>query len=283
MCFLTISSLLPELTKADLREFGVNVDAVPDLKDLDDAACIRDISHFIEHARYDYNQDNQTLTLVIPRPTATARLLAPSIRNSGMTVLRRPGQAISSAVLSSTTARQTSSAWLGLESGLNLGAWRLRNNSTWSDNFGLEAIATTLQRDIKALKSQLELGQTYTNSELFDSVQMTGLTLEADTSMLPVSQQGLRPSCAGIANSDAKVTIKQNGYTLYQSNVSPGPFEIRDLSRSPPARIWKSPLKRRMARSIASYRPARRCRSSSVRAGLSIRWRPGVIAAMKGR
>ena len=59
--------LLPELTKADLREFGVNVDAVPDLNDLNDAACIRDISHFIKHARYDYNQDNQTLTLVIPQ------------------------------------------------------------------------------------------------------------------------------------------------------------------------------------------------------------------------
>ena len=28
--------LLPELTKADLREFGVNVDAVPDLKDMED-------------------------------------------------------------------------------------------------------------------------------------------------------------------------------------------------------------------------------------------------------
>jgi outer membrane usher protein len=35
----------------------------------------------------------------------------------------------------------------------------------------------------------------------------------------------------GIANSDAKVTIKQNGYTLYQTNVPPGPFEIRDLSQ----------------------------------------------------
>ncbi|EML5943745.1 fimbrial biogenesis outer membrane usher protein, partial [Citrobacter freundii] len=31
--------------------------------------------------------------------------------------------------------------------------------------------------------------------------------------------------------SDAKVTIKQNGYTIYQTNVSPGPFEIRDLTQ----------------------------------------------------
>jgi outer membrane usher protein len=33
--------LLPELTKADLRELGVKVDAVPDMKDLDDATKIK--------------------------------------------------------------------------------------------------------------------------------------------------------------------------------------------------------------------------------------------------
>ena len=59
--------LLPELTKADLRDYGVKVDTIPDLKDLDDGAYVRDISHFIENARYEYNQDDQTLKLVIPQ------------------------------------------------------------------------------------------------------------------------------------------------------------------------------------------------------------------------
>lgn len=48
--------LLPELTKADLRALGVKVDTIPDMKDLDDAAIIDDISHFIDNARYDYDQ-----------------------------------------------------------------------------------------------------------------------------------------------------------------------------------------------------------------------------------
>uniref|UniRef100_UPI0025A653A1 FimD/PapC N-terminal domain-containing protein n=8 Tax=Enterobacterales TaxID=91347 RepID=UPI0025A653A1 len=59
--------LLPELTKADLRALGVKVDTIPDMKDLDDAVIIDDISHFIDNARYDYDQDNQTLKLVIPQ------------------------------------------------------------------------------------------------------------------------------------------------------------------------------------------------------------------------
>ncbi|MDQ9465019.1 fimbria/pilus outer membrane usher protein, partial [Citrobacter freundii] len=96
---------------------------------------------------------------------------------------------------------------------------------------GWQSINTTLGRDVKALRSQLQIGQTYTNGELFDSVQMTGVKLETDTSMQPSGLQGFASVVRGIANSDAKVTIKQNGYTIYQTNVSPGPFEIRDLTQ----------------------------------------------------
>ncbi|WP_432225661.1 fimbria/pilus outer membrane usher protein [Enterobacter wuhouensis] len=224
--------LLPELTKADLRELGVKVDTIPDMKDLEDSAKIDDISHFIENARYDYDQDNQTLRLVIPqiyRDQAAAGAISPKFWDDGAPAAWTSYQLSGSQ--QHYSAGKTSSSWLGLDSGINLGAWRLRNNSTWSGSAGWDAIASTLQRDIKTLKSQLEMGQTYTNGELFDSVQMTGVKLETDTSMLPTSQQGFAPVVRGIANSDAKVTIKQNGYTIYQSNVSPGPFEIRDLSQ----------------------------------------------------
>ena len=224
--------LLPELTKADLRALGVKVDTIPDMKDLDEAANIDDISHFIDNARYDYDQDNQTLKLVIPqkyRDQAAAGAINPKFWDDGAPAAWTSYQFSGSQ--QHYSSGKTSSAWLGLDSGINLGAWRLRNNSTWSDGAGWDAIASTLQRDIKTLQSQLEIGQTYTSGELFDSVQMAGVKLETDTSMLPTSQQGFAPVVRGIANSDAKVTIRQNGYTIYQSNVSPGPFEIRDLSQ----------------------------------------------------
>ncbi len=224
--------LLPMLTKADLRELGVKVDTLPDMKDLDDNAGIEDISHYITDARYDFNQDNQTLNLVIPqiyRDQTAAGTINPKYWDDGAPVAWASYQLSSSQ--QHTDTGKTSSTWLGLDSGINLGAWRLRNNSTWSDSSSWEAISTSLQRDIKALKSQLEIGQTATNGELFDSVQMMGVKLETDTSMLPTSQQGFAPVVRGIANSDARVTIKQNGYTIYQTNVSPGPFEIRDLSQ----------------------------------------------------
>lgn len=47
--------------------------------------------------------------------------------------------------------------------------------------------------------------------------------------MLPNSQRGFAPTVRGIANSSAIVTIRQNGYVIYQSNVPAGAFEINDL------------------------------------------------------
>ncbi|MGC6745544.1 fimbria/pilus outer membrane usher protein [Escherichia coli] len=55
------------------------------------------------------------------------------------------------------------------------------------------------------------------------------MQLASDDNMLPNSQRGFAPTVRGIANSSAIVTIRQNGYVIYQSNVSAGAFEINDL------------------------------------------------------
>jgi outer membrane usher protein len=47
--------------------------------------------------------------------------------------------------------------------------------------------------------------------------------------MLPDSQKGFAPVIHGIARGTAQVSVKQNGYEIYQSTVPPGPFTIDDL------------------------------------------------------
>lgn len=125
-----------------------------------------------------------------------------------------------------------SSYYLNLRTGVNFGAWRLRNYSTWNDNNGVrewQNVNTYLQRSVVALKSQLVLGDSYSSSDIFDSSQFRGIQLASDDEMLPDSQQGFAPIIRGIAKTNAQVTINQNGYTIYQSYVSPGAFEINDL------------------------------------------------------
>ncbi|WP_366538295.1 fimbria/pilus outer membrane usher protein, partial [Salmonella enterica] len=96
----------------------------------------------------------------------------------------------------SETNYNSDSYYLNLRSGMNLGAWRLRNYSTWTRNDGnntWDNIGTSLSRAIVPLKSQLTLGDTSTAGDIFDSVQMRGVQLTSDEEMLPDSQRGFAP------------------------------------------------------------------------------------------
>lgn len=226
------SKLIPQFTKAELRELGVKVDTVSALKNVDDSALLGDISEYIADARYDFSPETQVLQLRIPQLYRDRQITGesnPSAWDDGIPALWTSYYVSGSHQQLSGT--DNTSNWASLTSGINLGPWRVRNTSNWGDENGWQSISSTLERDVKRIRSQLKIGQTYTNGELFDSVQMTGVKLETDTSMLPSGLQGFAPVVRGIANSDAKVTIKQNGYTIYQTNVSPGPFEIRDLTQ----------------------------------------------------
>nr|WP_255320708.1 fimbrial biogenesis usher protein [Enterobacter ludwigii] len=126
--------------------------------------------------------------------------------------------------------------FLGLNGGLNIGAWRLRDFSTWNysrsggkNHNDWEHISTYVQRTIIPLKGQLTAGDSYTSGDVFDSLSFRGVQVASDDNMLPDSLRGFAPTVRGIAKSNAQVTIKQNGYSIYQTYVQPGAFAINDL------------------------------------------------------
>lgn len=130
-------------------------------------------------------------------------------------------------------------AYLNLQSGINIGSWRLRDNSTWSYNSGSsnssnsnkwQHINTSAERDIIPLRSRLTVGDSYTDGDIFDSVNFRGLKINSTEAMLPDSQHGFAPVIHGIARGTAQVSVKQNGYDVYQTTVPPGPFTIDDIN-----------------------------------------------------
>ena len=132
---------------------------------------------------------------------------------------------------------QTSS-YLGLDAGLNLGRWHLRHNSAlnWQSaaagnpaTHHWQGIATYAQRDLPGLRAQLTLGDSWTSGEIFDSINLHGVQLATDDRMLPQSLRGYAPTVRGIADSNAKVTVRQNGMVVFQTTVAPGAFTIGDL------------------------------------------------------
>ncbi|WP_354678701.1 fimbria/pilus outer membrane usher protein, partial [Cupriavidus plantarum] len=142
---------------------------------------------------------------------------------------------------SQASAGTSMQAYAGLRGGINLGPWRLRhdgNLSAASRDGGdgrttyrttYRAMQTSLQRAIAPLDSQLTVGDGFTDGTLFDSVGFRGIRLASDDRMLPESRRGFAPAVRGMANTNARVQIRQHGTLLYETTVAPGAFEIGDL------------------------------------------------------
>ncbi|EGZ3994698.1 outer membrane usher protein [Salmonella enterica subsp. enterica serovar Wichita] len=128
------------------------------------------------------------------------------------------------------------SMYAAFNTGINLGAWRFRANGNYNwdkdngSNFDFQN--RYVQRDLPALRSQLIVGEAYTTGETFDSVSIRGVRLYSDSRMLPSQLANYAPVIRGVANTNAKVTVTQSGYKIYEATVPPGPFEINDLSPS---------------------------------------------------
>ena len=125
-------------------------------------------------------------------------------------------------------------AFLGLNLGFNVAGWRVRSQETamWDQRAGRtnwHNIGTSATHDITAWKAQFTLGEGYTQGILFDSTPYRGISLYSDDRMLPDSQMGYAPVVRGVANTQARVEVRQHGNLLFETTVAPGPFVISDL------------------------------------------------------
>lgn len=125
------------------------------------------------------------------------------------------------------------SMYAGLNTGLNIGAWYLRHNGTYSwmkdGPKKYNTINTYLQRDIPQITGRAIIGQSNTSGQIFDTVPFSGVGLASDDRMLPASLRGYAPDIHGVARSNAQVTVRQGGQVIYQKTVTPGAFLINDL------------------------------------------------------
>lgn len=227
----------PCLTFEMLRNLGLDMDALIAAGKLDaniaPITCI-DLKAIIPEANVDYEPNLLRLNINVPQASmsrASRGYIDPALWDEGVTA------AFSNYSLSGSRRKSDSgtndSMFLNMRNGVNIGPWRLRNESSYSDNsYGTGEFNSNrnyAQRDITSLKSQLTLGETYSNSDIFDSVRFRGAQLGSDLAMLPESERGYAPVIRGVANSNATVEVKQNGYVLYNTNVSAGPFELTDI------------------------------------------------------
>lgn len=226
--------LAPELNRTILAQLGVRVSAFSKLAELPDSTIITNPGDFIPDAKASLDFDRQRLDISIPQSALENHA-------RGQVDPARWDQGISALLLNysfngsrnwTNQGGTDDQFYLNLQSGVNLGPWRLRNYSTAIKSGGkhnVSSVSTVLSRDIQFLKGQFQVGESSTPGEIFDSFLFRGMQLYSDDTMLPESMRGFAPIIRGIARTNAMVTVKQNGYTVYQTYVAPGSFAIRDL------------------------------------------------------
>lgn len=227
----------PIITLGLIKSLGVDVkrlereDKIP--VGLDDNTVLN-LSEVLDGASTDFNVGALSLDISIPQAYVSRRsrgYVDPSLWDDGVTAAYSNYQANFSH--DTDSGYNSNYYYLGLRSGLNVGGWRLRNESSLSGRRGAASQFTSnrtyAERDLRRLKGTLSLGELYSSGEIFDSVRFLGAKIGTDTGMLPDDEAGYAPIVRGIAQSNAVVEVRQNGYVIYSTTVTPGAFEIKDI------------------------------------------------------
>ncbi|MBF7696144.1 fimbria/pilus outer membrane usher protein [Acinetobacter rathckeae] len=193
------------------------------------------LSDISPDAKYSYDDANQALSLTIPLALLVERpvgYISPRLFDQGVTAgyltynYNHYGN--------NNQSINTDSNYLGLTGGINIAGFNYRHMGSFeSSNNRLTHYVSSLNvlsRDITALNSRLSLGDFTTNAYYMSSYLIRGVELSNDSSMRPWSVQSYAPTISGVANSNALVSIFQNGQKIYERTVPVGPFDIRDLT-----------------------------------------------------
>jgi outer membrane usher protein len=241
------------ITRAMLEGWGVKVEVFPVLMAAGDQ-CV-DLAQAIPGSSVSYDGEKLRLTLSIPQAAMKRQArgaISPDKWDKGINVAmldyqfsaarydggNNAGSTMNSSITEfnanpSATTQARNTLYAGLRGGFNLGDWRFRNFSTYNrgvDGEGhWQSVTSYLQRDIAALGGQLTIGDSTTPGNFFDAFQFRGVQLASDDGMLPDSQQGYAPTIRGVAQTNARVTVRQNGFVVYSTYVAPGPFVLDDL------------------------------------------------------
>jgi P pilus assembly protein, porin PapC len=224
----------PCITVQLLKQAGVNTAVLGEKAADDETTCI-DIKKAYPNASINFDTAKLVLELTLPQLYVLKQppgYVDPSLWDAGI-----PAALLSynlNAWHRETDGEMSDTGYLGLQYGLNMGAWRLRSRGTlnWDKDDGSDYSSQDiyLQRDIPSLMAQVVAGETYTDGNTFDSVSIRGMRLYSDDRMRPEGRTTYTPVIRGVANSNAKVTVMQSGSKIYETTVPPGPFELSDLN-----------------------------------------------------
>ncbi|MGL6627386.1 fimbria/pilus outer membrane usher protein [Aeromonas jandaei] len=220
-----------------LRDMSLNYKHLP-AKSVREITEVKDgcseITDVLPEAAFDFDTGRQVLNLTVPQAyllNENSRYVSPEFWDEGISALNLGYQ--SNYYSMSSKGERSDSAFVALNAGVNVGAWQFRHNGnySWDDNSGgkYNRANSFIQRDLPSIGGRIIVGENNTRGHIFDSLPFTGVEIRDVERMLPQSERGFAPEVRGIARTNAKVTVSQNGLVIRETTVAPGPFYIDDL------------------------------------------------------
>lgn len=233
-------SAQPCFDRVMLLRFGIDTEklesraaAVTTVSPLGDTPFCGHLEHVVPGATVDFDDGEQILHVTLPQAFLRSRArgyVSPEFWDEGERAVMLNYNANTYQVR--RDGRRSTESYVGLNAGANAGGWRLRQAGTLSMRDGSRHWRNTqvyAQHDLTDARAQLTVGEAYTSGDILDSVRVRGVGIVSDQRMLPASQRGYAPVIRGVAESNAQVTIRQNGYVIHSTTVAPGAFQIDDL------------------------------------------------------
>ena len=116
------------------------------------------------------------------------------------------------------------------EVGLNTHDWILRSRQSYNHSNGVQQFSNInayAQKTLVEQKAILQVGQINPNSGLFSVPTLLGAQIIPEAALMKFVSGGV--SASGIAQSEARVEVRQKGTLIYSTLVPPGPFTLTRL------------------------------------------------------
>ncbi len=179
------------------------------------------------YTRVDFNYGNQALIFSVPQ-TSIIGQTDPSQWDYGVNAFRLQ---YNGNVMGQSSSGTSANGSADLD--INLGRWVLSSNVNGSrDSDGKTDFAVrdaTLSTALSSVRGDLKLGKSWTRNDQFSDFGFYGGSLRSNSNMTPWESRGYAPLVSGVATTTSRITITQNGYTMYSRVVQPGPYELNDV------------------------------------------------------
>lgn len=230
-----VASPCYDLTLFD--ELGIDTTKITanTLKLLDSSRVCLPLSQIVEGGNAIFDENTQRLDIQVPQASLIRQArgyINPKYWDDGVTAATLKYDYTGYRSNQENASSQTYQ-YLGLLGGFNWESWRLYYRSALNrsdtQGFDYQNLATYLQRAVPSLYSKMTLGDSNTDGQVFDSISYRGIELTSDDRMYADSLRGYAPVVRGIARTNARVVVSQQGRSIYETTVPPGPFTIDDL------------------------------------------------------